>query len=396
MSAASDNVREAATPVQPWSLRSLRVSVIMAVRNEEDFIERSVRGILAQDYPPELIQVIIADGMSTDRTRQLLEWIAATDSMNRIRIIDNPKRIVAAGLNLALTEADGDIVVRVDGHTVIAPDYVRQCARLLSEGVADNVGGPIAPAGAGWMGRAIALAMTSAFGTGGASFHNDRREGYVDTVYLGAWRRSLFDLGSSANKSGSRQRDPTALVDRPAASDNTMSRRIRLAGFDERFVRNQDDELNYRLRHLGGRIYLSPQIRSQYFNRGSLRALARQYFGYGLWKPRVLWQHPLQVQARQFVAPLFVLALVALVPIVWFAPGLRPLLMIVAGFYLLLNVTASIMAARRQTLELLILPLVFVTLHFSYGLGFFVGVLEALWCLAPSRAETRKEHYADG
>ncbi|HEX9007232.1 MAG TPA: glycosyltransferase family 2 protein, partial [Bacteroidota bacterium] len=237
------------------------VSVIMPVCNEGTFIQRSLGAVTAQEYPRELLEILVVDGMSDDGTRELVLTAGRADA--RIRLIDNPRCIVSCAFNLGLREARGDVIVRVDGHTIIAADYVAACVAALLRTGADNVGGRMQPEGSTPFGRAVAMATSVPFGVGGGRFHYSADEEWVDTVYLGAWRREIFD---------------------------------RLGGFDEEMVKNQDDEFNYRLREDGGRILLSPAIRSRYFNRTSPRLLWKQYFAYGFWKVRVMQKHPRQMR----------------------------------------------------------------------------------------------------
>lgn len=319
------------------------VSVVMPVRNEAGFIARSLGCVLAQDYPSDRMEVIVADGMSDDGTRELVHAAARRD--RRVRLVDNKGRIAPTALNAALAGARGTIIVRVDGHTEIASDYVRQCVLELERTGADNVGGRMEAEGSGAVRRAIAAATSSPFGVGGARFHYSKAEEWVDTVYLGAWRRATFD---------------------------------NLGLFDEELVRNQDDEFNYRLRAAGGRILLSPRIHSRYYGRSSLSSLARQYFQYGFWKVRVLQKHPLQMRLRQFVPPLFVLALIATSALVLAfpaAPATRLLVLGLAAIYLLADAAAAVVETRRQGASPALLALVFPILHVAYGTGFLAGLV---------------------
>lgn len=319
------------------------ISVIMPIRNEADFIERSLEAVLMQDYPRDCFEVLIADGMSTDQTRTIVEATAAQHPDISVRIIDNPRQIVPTGFNAALAHARGEIIVRVDGHTIIEPNYIRECVAALDRSDADNVGGKMDAVGTTPFGRAVALATSSPFGVGDARFHYSNREEPVDTVYMGAWRRKVFE---------------------------------RLGGFDEELVRNQDDEFNYRIRRAGGKVILSPRIRSKYFNRSAPRALWRQYYQYGFYKVRVLQKHPAQMRPRQFVPPLFVLSVVVGAVLASFSNLLRRLWTAGLAAYGLANLAASIKLARAHGWEhLKRLPLVFFILHFSYGLGFLAGLV---------------------
>lgn len=319
------------------------VTVIMPICNEATYIARSLGAVLNQDYPHELLEVIVADGMSSDDTRQRAHCLASAHPTVNVKILDNPRRIVSAGMNAALKRARGDVIVRVDGHCVIAPDYVSQCVTALERTGAENVGGPMRPIGLGWFGQTVALATTSRFGVGGARFHYSDREEFVDTVYLGAWPKWVFR---------------------------------RIGFFDEEQVRNQDDEFNYRLRAQNGRIFLSPTIKSWYYNRGTPRSLWRQYFQYGFWKVRVLQKHPRQMRPRQFVPFLFVFTLLMALLAVPISAVASWILGCCLGLYVLANVFASLVVARRGPFwTIATLPIAFAILHAAYGIGFCVGLL---------------------
>jgi len=317
------------------------VTVIMPIRNESGFIARSLGAVLAQDYPHDRYEVVVADGMSSDDTRAVIHELARGQTV-AVSVIDNPGKIVPTGFNRALAVARGSIIVRVDGHTLIAPDYVRMCVTVLETSDADNVGGKMNAIGTGLWGEAIALATSSAFGVGGARFHYSDQEEIVDTVYMGAWRREVFN---------------------------------RIGGFDEELVRNQDDEFNYRLRGAGGKILLSPRIQSRYFNRSSLRALGRQYYQYGMYKIRVLQKHPRQMQMRQFIPPAFTAGVIGGLLVAPFSDLLRAIYLGVLGLYALANSAVSARIANESGWRYFpALVIIFVTLHLSYGAGFLVGL----------------------
>jgi succinoglycan biosynthesis protein ExoA len=318
------------------------VSVLMPVRNEGAYIERSLGAVLTQSYPHDRLEVVVADGVSSDNTRDLIEKLGANTDIKLV-VLDNHKQVTPVGLNLAIEQSIGDILILIGGHTEIEPDYVRNCVRHLEENKAEVVGGPIETIGETLQARSIAASLGSTFGVGGNAFRTvSDRELFVDTVAFGAYKRKVLD---------------------------------RLGMFDEELVRNQDDEYNYRIREHGGKILLTPDIRSRYYSRSTLLTLWRQYLKYGFYKVRVLQLHPLQMQMRQFVPLIFVVlllfsfavAIFSMVGLVVFAAFL--------GIYLFANLIASAKIAAKEEIGFLpLLPIVFFILHFSYGLGFLSGL----------------------
>ncbi len=317
------------------------VSVVMPVRNEANFIERSLGAVLRQTYPADRMEILVADGLSDDGTAALISALEKRHS--NLRLLPNPGRIVSTGLNAALAQARGEIVIRVDGHCEVAPDYVVRCVEHLGRGAADAVGGPLETVGEDELSRTIAIAMSSVFGVGGVAFRTTSGwSGLVDTVAFPAFTRAAIE---------------------------------RAGAFDEELVRNQDDEYNYRLRELGGRILLASDIKCRYFSRSSLRSLWRQYFQYGYWKVRVMQKHPAQMRPRQFVPPLFVAGILFLAGL---APFLAPARWLLAGLcaaYALGVLVASVASASRGSGRALsLLPAAFAAMHFGYGLGFLKGL----------------------
>jgi cellulose synthase/poly-beta-1,6-N-acetylglucosamine synthase-like glycosyltransferase len=298
--------------------------------------------VLAQDYPADLLQVLVVDGMSDDGTRDVVTKMLACSS--NARLLDNPRQIMPAAFNIGLAEARGSVIVLIGGHTVVEPDYVSQCIRILEETGADCVGGSIRTASTTATAQAIAEAMSSPFGVGDARFRTTHdRSMWVDTLAFGAYRRQVF---------------------------------ARVGLFDEELVRDQDDEFNYRLRAAGGRIWLDPRIRSIKYARSSLRSLWRQYYQYGFWKVRVFQKVPGSARIRHCVPPLFALYVLGGLLATLLFPGLR--LAYLAGLlvYLVANLAVSIrIATRAGWRHLLRLPIAFAILHLSYGLGFWVGIV---------------------
>jgi len=326
------------------------VSVIMPVRNEASYLSESLGAVLIQDYDPDSIEILIVDGMSVDNSRAIISHIARSNPQYRILVLENPDEIVPTGINIALRQGKGDIIIRVDGHTIIAPDYVRQCVEALERTKADNVGGKMNAKGTNIFGKVVALATSTPFGIGGGHFHYSDEEEWVDTTYMGAWPRRVFE---------------------------------KIGLFDEELVRDQDDEFNYRLRGAGGKILLSPKIKSEYTVRSSPKALWRQYYQYGYWKIRVLQKHPRQMSLRQFVPPAFVLSLFISVLITLFSTLyspfsiIHPLSLVIPLLYLFANLSASLYIASKYGWKYTpLLPFVFSILHISYGMGFLAGLFK--------------------
>lgn len=322
----------------------------MPIRNEADFIARSLGSVLSQDYPKENLEILVIDGMSDDGTREIVARVRREHPSHRIYLLDNPQHIVPTALNIGIRQARGDIIIRVDGHCEIQPDYVRLCVELLKKTKADNVGGVQCAAGEDCISRAIALATNSPFGVGGARFHYADNPGWVDTVFLGAYQKEVFD---------------------------------KIGGFDEELVRNQDDEFNFRLMQAGGRIWLDPAIKTIYYSRSNFRKLWRQYFQYGYYKVRVMQKRKGVASWRHLVPGAFVAGL-GVGGILSLAAGNPSWFLLIAGPYAAANVIASLWSARKDWRVLPFLPVAFATLHLSYGLGFLWGLWRwrGKWSLA--------------
>ncbi len=314
------------------------VSVVIPMRNEADTIASLLDCVLAQDYPANRFEVLVVDGASSDASAAVVEGYAARDP--RVRLLHNPRRIVPTALNIAIRASHGEIICRIDGHTRVAPDYVRVGVETLRRTDADNVGGPMHAVGGRWFGDAVAAATSSRFGIG-SYFHFGTEEREVDTVYLGMWPRHVFE---------------------------------RIGLFDEELVRNQDDEFNYRLRKAGGRVIMTPAMRSWYQNRQSVTSLLRQYYQYGQWKVRVLQKHPRQMSWRHFVPPAFVsaLALATAAGAVW--PRAAVVAQALFGVYLAAVLVAAGRVARHGLRAWLATALAFICIHMAWGAGFLHGL----------------------
>jgi glycosyltransferase involved in cell wall biosynthesis len=324
----------------------LAVTAVVPARNEERFIEACVRSLLAQQPPKGGFEVIVADGLSDDGTRAILERLQAEDP--RLKVIDNPARITPAAFNAGIKAARGRYVAFMSAHARYPDDYLVRCYELAERVGADNVGGPAIAEGHGYVQRAIAASHHSPFSVGGASWHSLDYEGRAATVFGGFYRREVFN---------------------------------RIGLFDEDFVRDQDDELNFRLERAGGVIWQSPTVRSWYAPRATLRGLFNQYLQYGYWKVRVLLKHGRTPSIRHYVPAVFVIgmagALLVIAFAVWFVPPLALVAALVPLSYVVVLAIASATTAARAGWDLLpVLPVVFATYHVAYGIGFLRGLLD--------------------
>jgi succinoglycan biosynthesis protein ExoA len=327
-----------------------RVSIVIACRNEGSHIAALLESIDRQESEGVTWEAIFADGLSDDGTREALDARCAKDA--RFRVIGNPGRIASTGLNAAIRQAKGEIVLRMDAHTRYRSDYVDSCVKTLRLSGADNVGGPARTEPRAFRARVIAAAYHSRFSTGGARFHDVEFEGWVDTVPYGCWRKSTLE---------------------------------KIGLFDEQLVRSQDDELNLRIVRTGGKIWQSPRIVSWYSPRSSLSSLFWQYLQYGYWKVAVIrkhripgsWRHlvPVAFVAAHLILPAGMAAAAMLGAPDWFrffALTWLALLVLYGGA----NLMASVNASRTHGWStIVLLPAVFAVYHLAYGLGFLAGLL---------------------
>jgi glycosyltransferase involved in cell wall biosynthesis len=325
------------------------VSVLIPCRNEERTIGQVLEAFRRQTYPADRMEIIVADGRSSDGTREVLDAFAKSHTGWNLRRVDNPGLTAPAGLNAGLRAAGGEIILRMDAHAIPAPDYVEQCVRILEQTGCDGVGGgiDIEPGGRGMIARAIAAAVADPFATGGVRYRSGGAEGEVDTVPFAVFRREVYR---------------------------------RVGFFNEQVPVNEDYEFNYRVRAAGGRIIFSPAIRSRYIARGSLRALLRQYFFYGRQKAVMLSFHPGSIRLRQLIPALFLPSLVLLA---LGAVFLRPLAIMLGAELLAYAAIAAYFsireaAVRKDRALLAALPPVFCGIHAAWGAGFWVGAARNL------------------
>ncbi len=307
------------------------VSVIIPARNADSTLPATLDSVLAQDYSGA-VEVIVADGSDSSSSAEMLQRRYPS-----VRIIPNPERTIPAGLNSALQAAGGDVIVRCDAHATLPPGYIRRAVDTLARTGAANVGGRQCPVGTSTFERAVSMATTSLLGTGAARYRLGGPEGPADTVYLGVWaRQTLLNAG----------------------------------GFDPSLRANEDYELNWRLRRRGGIVWFDPTLAVAYRPRSSVRALSRQYFGYGRWKAAMLMARLASPRPRQLAAPLLVLALAASAVLAaagfFLAAAVAPLV------YLSTILGASVwIGARRRDAAAFLLPIVLAAIHLSWGTGFF-------------------------
>ena len=331
------SVSHASTDLFPF------VTVVVPIRNEVDFIAECIQSILNNNYPQEKLEVIVVDGLSNDGTREVVQRLIAND--RRISMLDNPERIVPYAMNRAIDAARGEIITRVDGHADVAEDFIANSVRVLQERPdCWCAGGSIDSISHTQIGRIIAACMSTPVGVGNAHFRLRDYEGYVDTIAFGSYWRWVFD---------------------------------RIGKFDEELVRNQDDELNARLIMNGGRIFMSRSIQCRYYPRTSLQKLWRQYYQYGFWRIRTIQKLGRPATLRQMVPMLFVIGWLMLSIAAIFLSLARIALLLYGGVYLgVLGLGAMQVGRRTCPRGFILAPVVFMILHFGYGLGCLSGVVK--------------------
>lgn len=335
-----------------------RVSVVIPCLNEVHYISNCLDNIITGDFPTERLEILVVDGMSDDGSRERVR--AYTERYPFVRLLDNPTKITPAALNAGIRSARGDIIVRIDAHAAYPADYLSGLLTWMERTGADNVGGVLVtrPGGEGRMAAAIAIAVSHPFGVGNSYFRiGTSKPRWVDTVPFGCWRKSTFD---------------------------------RIGLFDEELIRNQDDELNFRLLKAGGKLLLVPNIVVEYFVRRRLSQLWRMYAQYGFFKPLVARKIGSVLTARQLVPVAFVVALATSTALAPFSQYGRAALLATIASYALASLAASFAASKDDWSLTLFLPLAFATIHVAYGAGFLGGIWE-FFIRAPKRTTGRSE-----
>jgi succinoglycan biosynthesis protein ExoA len=324
----------------------IKVSIIVPCYNERSTIPLLLDALFAQTYPNKALEVVIADGVSTDGTQSVItDWQVKHPEL-AIKLIENPARSIPTALNAAIKASTGDFIVRLDAHSKPHHDYVERIVTALEEGLGQNVGGvwDIRPSSDHWIARSIAAAAGHPIGVGDARYRYSDQAALVDTVPFGAFNRSLLE---------------------------------QIGLFDETLLTNEDYEFNARIRQVGGKIWLDPQIRSVYYARRDLKALARQYWRYGFWKWQMLRRYPETIRLRQALPPLFIISLLLLLLLAPFFVLMLWTLIALIGVYTLLLLLAGLqLAIKHKSAALWVgVPLAIGIMHFSWGAGFLWGVL---------------------
>ncbi len=321
------------------------VSVVIPCRNEEKTIRQVLEALLAQTYPTDQMEVVIADGFSTDGTRGSIAQFTRDHPELEVVLVDNPRQIIPAGVNTAIKASRGEFIVRMDAHSLPSQPYVKRLVDALEKGLGENVGvvWDITPQNESLIARSIAAAAAHPLAVGDARYRFGTKAAYVDTVPFGAFRRSLID---------------------------------QVGYLDESLLANEDYEFNTRIRQSGGRIWLDPGCRCVYFARKNLSELARQYWRYGFWKSQMLKRYPSTLRPRQALPPMFVVGLLVLLIAAFFWYPARILLLATIGIYLtiILGVALQIALKKRDFDYLAGVPLAIATMHFAWGAGFLAGL----------------------
>jgi glycosyltransferase involved in cell wall biosynthesis len=317
------------------------VSVVVPCYNEQDTIGLLLDALHSQSFPLAQLEVVIADGLSTDHTRQAIAEYQASHPDLALRVVDNPLRIIPAGVNVAIRAAHGEWIVRLDAHSIPRPTYIERCLAALQAGCGENVGGiwEIRPGGPGWLAQSIALAAAHPLGAGDARYRVGGQAQAVDTVPFGAFHRSLLE---------------------------------RVGFFDETLLTNEDYEFNARVRKSGGVVWMDPQINTTYFARATLGSLAQQYWRYGYWKARMLRRYPDTLRWRQLLPPLFVASLLGLglLSLVWHPAGWLLIAEVLMYALALFGVGLQAAWQKRQPAVAVGLPLAIGTMHLAWGSAF--------------------------
>jgi glycosyltransferase involved in cell wall biosynthesis len=332
-------------------MENITVSVIVPIRNEERYISACLQSLLDQTYSSEAYEIVVVDGRSSDRSKDIVEEFEG--SYGNVRCLDNPAAIAPAAMNIGIRNSRGAFIIRADGHNFYPKDYIANCVKYLQETGADNVGGPwrTVPSGNSFGSKIVAAILTNPFGVGDSRFRTSNFEGFVETVPFGAFRRGLFD---------------------------------RVGMFDEKLVRNQDNELNARIRSAGGKIYQTPALTTEYHPVGSVGALLKQTYKTSQWHIFSVRQNSSAMGVRHFVPAVFVLLLMTLIAGAFWTTQCLIGLVVILFVYLLAGTYFAFRRSRGWGLSVrCALPLFCLLFHIAYGLGTIAG-LRFLFVAPPS------------
>ena len=319
------------------------VSVVMPVYNEERYIGKCIESLLEQDYPKEQMEWIFVDGMSQDRTVEILKEYQA-QYPELIVILPNKNKTVPYAMNIGIEQARGNYIVRLDAHAEYDPDYISKCIQCLNDTGADNVGGIAITKGRGFTGKCIAKMLSNKFGVGNSQFRTYGESGYVDTVPFGAFRREVFE---------------------------------QYGGYDVRLTRNQDNEMNYRIRKNSGKIYLSKDIHLTYYCRDTVSGLCDMALKNGQWNVITMKLCPGSMGIRHFVPLAFVLSIIGLLLLTLLSPVFLYILIAELAAYCILDAVFSIRSAETLR-EFFLLFALFPVFHVAYGIGSIKGIIMLL------------------
>ncbi|MBL7074165.1 glycosyltransferase family 2 protein [candidate division KSB1 bacterium] len=318
------------------------VSILFAVRNENDYISNALDSIVQQDYPEESIEIICVDGFSDDGTyEQLIEKI---EIFRNLKVFRNSKRISAAGWNIGLEKSEGKYVLIISGHAKLSSNYIRECVNILQTSDYIGVSGPTTPVGLNNFGKLLALTMKSRFGVGNAQYFLSGKERIVETIVYGCYvKKALLEVGK----------------------------------FSEDIKRGQDWELNYRLRNRGYKLFQTPKIRSKYYVRSDLKSVWKRHFEAGKWKVKIIYDHPSSILPRHIIPLFFSLVLISLLFISFLNLMLFKIFLGIILCYFLAAMAVSISFCLKNSIKsLLFFPVIFFAMHFSYGLGMIIGIAQ--------------------
>jgi glycosyltransferase involved in cell wall biosynthesis len=318
----------------------LKVSVIIPCRNEEKYIDQTLRSLISQKDIPGDFEIIVVDGMSEDRTRQIVYQLQ--NDFPKIKLVDNEKRVTPTALNIGIKESIGDYICILGAHSIYSEDYISSCLKLFSEHPeVACVGGPIISIGEGNFSSAVAIAMASPIGVGNAKHRFPYYEGYAEMACFPMFRKSVVD---------------------------------RIGFYDEGLIKNQDDDFCFRLRKSGEKIYISPLVEASYYVRNTPNSLFNQYYQYGLWRVAVTKKHKIPISIRQLIPSFFLLAVVLSFIVGMFLSSAL-IMFIIPAVYLIILLGFSIVIIIKKSffIGINILPALMI-LHFSYGIGFFSGI----------------------